>query len=72
MLRLETDLGRYQTFIINAGKVKIKQQCFLLYKLIYCSLYLHYLMNNNQMILNQNQNVQRIMKNKMQCNKNLI
>jgi hypothetical protein len=22
MLRLETDLGRYQTFVINAGKVK--------------------------------------------------
>jgi hypothetical protein len=22
MLRLETDLGRYQTFVINAGKVE--------------------------------------------------
>lgn len=22
MLRLETDLGRYQTFVINAGKVR--------------------------------------------------
>ncbi len=24
MLRLETDLGRYQTFVVNAGKVRKK------------------------------------------------
>jgi len=30
MLRLETDLGRYQTFVINAGKVeKEKNEIFL-------------------------------------------
>jgi hypothetical protein len=73
MLRLETDLGRYQTFVINAGKVKkqttkisIKIICFIF------SLYLHYLMNNKQVILNQNQNDQKIMMNRRACKVNRI
>ncbi len=75
MLRLETDLGRYQTFVINAGKVeKEKNKIFFFGRKIFVSfsLFLHYLMNNKQVILNQNQNDQKIIMNKMECKRNRI
>jgi hypothetical protein len=73
MLRLETDLGRYQTFVINSGKVERGKMVFQnKNSSVYFSLYLHYLMTNKQVILNRNQNDQKIIMNKMECKRNRI
>ncbi len=72
MLRLETDLGRYQTFVVNTGKVKKKKIEIFQFEFVCFSLYSHYLMNNKQVILNRNRNDQKKMMKKMECNENLI
>ena len=50
MLRLETDLGRYQTFVINSGKVENQNQELSFVIEICFRLYLHYSMNNKQIL----------------------